>query len=193
MISSLSAPPSPEAASFDDLLVVLATWVLRGCACWAALIVVAAVVEAVTSGQVRATSWVATPPAVRRALLAGLGVLLAGVAPGPVSAAVVIGASHRPEPLSVPRAEPLPVPERPVGTVRPRTVLVRPGDSLWGLAARRLPRGADDAAVLAAEHRWYARNRAVIGPDPDLLRPGQRLSPPRPQARPHPRPIEESR
>ncbi len=52
---------------------------------------------------------------------------------------------------------------------------MRPGDTLWALAGTRLPRGADDGRVLEAVHRLYARNRAVIGPDPDLLRPGERL------------------
>ena len=46
---------------------------------------------------------------------------------------------------------------------------------------------ADDAEVLSAVTRWHARNRHVIGPDPDLLHPGQRLVPPH-----HPSP-EESR
>lgn len=58
-------------------------------------------------------------------------------------------------------------------------VLVRPGDTLWGLAARSL--GAEASAATVAEEwpRWYAVNRAVIGPDPDLLLPGQRLRTPR--------------
>jgi nucleoid-associated protein YgaU len=173
--------PSSAPTSFDGLLLALATWVLRGCAGWALLIVLAALVEAATSGRVRATSWVATPPAVRRALLAGLGVLLAGAVPGPVSAAVSIGSTHRPQPMNEPLA--LPVPVRPDGGAAPATVRVRVGDTLWAVAASRLPHGAGDAVVLAAVHRWYARNHHVIGPDPDLLHPGQRLTPPRPHDR----------
>lgn len=184
MVDLLATPPS-----YDELLVVLATWVLRGCTGWAVLICLAALVEAATSGRVRATTWVATPPAVRRALLAAMGVLLAGALPGPVSAAVVIGSPHRPHPAGHTTGEPLalPVPERPEGRAEPSAVRVRAGDTLWGLAASRLPRGAGDGVVLAAVHRWHARNHRVIGPDPDLLRPGQRLVPPR-----H-RPTEESR
>jgi nucleoid-associated protein YgaU len=37
----------------------------------------------------------------------------------------------------------------------------------------------DDAAI---DRRWreiYAANRAVVGPDPDLIRPGERLRLPR--------------
>jgi resuscitation-promoting factor RpfA len=55
------------------------------------------------------------------------------------------------------------------------TVLVRRGDTLWDLARRHLPAGATDAQVARAWPRWYAANRAVIGPDPGLLLPGQRL------------------
>jgi hypothetical protein len=63
-------------------------------------------------------------------------------------------------------------------------VVVRPGDSLWRIAARQLAArsGATappTAAQIAREWpRWYAANRAVIGPDPNLIYPGQRLTPP---------------
>ncbi|GAB3656504.1 hypothetical protein GCM10027596_10780 [Nocardioides korecus] len=58
-------------------------------------------------------------------------------------------------------------------------VVVRPGDCLWDLAARRLPPGASRAEVAAAVRRLHALNHRLIGPDPDLLRPGQRLAVPR--------------
>ena len=54
-------------------------------------------------------------------------------------------------------------------------MLVRPGDSLWSLAARDLPAGSPAALVTARWHAIYAANRSVIGPDPDLIVPGQRL------------------
>jgi len=57
-------------------------------------------------------------------------------------------------------------------------VLVRPGDCLWDIVARHLGPGATDAQVAQAWPRWYAANRAVIGPDPNLIYPGQRLTPP---------------
>jgi nucleoid-associated protein YgaU len=169
----------PAATSFDHLLLGLAQWVLVGCGGWACLILVAAMIEASTRGRVVATSWVATPPAVRRLLLAGLGVALAGGAPGPVSAAITGGAGPRPAPLVPPRPGiALPVPARPVGAAATQAVVVRAGDSLWRLAASALPTSASDAEIVTATHRWYARNHRVIGPDPDLIRPGQRLRPP---------------
>jgi nucleoid-associated protein YgaU len=57
-------------------------------------------------------------------------------------------------------------------------VVVRRGDSLWDIAARHLRDGSDAAEIAAEWPRWYAANRGVIGADPDLLRPGQRLAPP---------------
>ncbi len=57
-------------------------------------------------------------------------------------------------------------------------VVVHRGDTLWSIAARHLAPGASDAEIAAAWPRWYAANRAVIGPDPQLILPGQRLRPP---------------
>jgi len=56
--------------------------------------------------------------------------------------------------------------------------VVARGDSLWTIAAAHLPAGASDAAVDLSWRRWYAANRAAIGPDPDLITPGQLLFPP---------------
>ncbi|GAA1478601.1 hypothetical protein GCM10009623_30470 [Nocardioides aestuarii] len=55
-------------------------------------------------------------------------------------------------------------------------VRVSPGDTLWQLAEADLGAGAEPADV---ERRWrqiYAANRDVVGADPDLIRPGQRLA-----------------
>jgi len=57
-------------------------------------------------------------------------------------------------------------------------VVVRRGDSLWGIAARQLGADARPAAIAAQWPRWYAANRHVIGADPDVIHPGQRLRPP---------------
>ncbi|WP_141817906.1 LysM peptidoglycan-binding domain-containing protein [Ornithinimicrobium humiphilum] len=56
-----------------------------------------------------------------------------------------------------------------------RTVVVRRGDSLWAIAARALGTDATDADVAAEWPRWWEANREVIGEDPDLIHPGQRL------------------
>ena len=56
-----------------------------------------------------------------------------------------------------------------------RRLQVRPGDSLWTLTAGLLPAGAAAGTVVAGWRLLYAANRAVVGPDPDLLLPGQSL------------------
>lgn len=66
----------------------------------------------------------------------------------------------------------------PRGAGRPDTVVVRPGDTLWGIAAAHLGKRPRVAAIAAEWPRWWAANRVVIGPDPDLIRPGQRLRTP---------------
>jgi nucleoid-associated protein YgaU len=63
--------------------------------------------------------------------------------------------------------------------------VVKPGESLWEIAAAELGAtagdraagdgAAGDGAVAKRWPQWYAANRAVIGPDPDLILPGQAL------------------
>jgi nucleoid-associated protein YgaU len=58
------------------------------------------------------------------------------------------------------------------------TITVQPGDSLWLIAPRRLGSSATGAQLRAATDRWYATNHAVIGADPNLIRPGTVLDVP---------------
>lgn len=58
------------------------------------------------------------------------------------------------------------------------TALVARGDTLWDLAASRLAASGavpDDDRLAAETARLYGANAGVVGPDPDLLRPGQQL------------------
>lgn len=57
-------------------------------------------------------------------------------------------------------------------------VVVRPGDTLWAIAAAHLPPGHTVEQVARAWPAWYAANRRVIGPDPGQIRPGTSLVPP---------------
>ena len=57
-------------------------------------------------------------------------------------------------------------------------VVVQLGDSLWAVAADHLPAEATDAQIAAAWPAWWAANRDAVGPDPDLIAPGHRLTPP---------------
>ena len=57
-------------------------------------------------------------------------------------------------------------------------VTVRPGDSLWSLAARDLGSEATADTIAARWPQWYEANRDVIGGDPGLIHPGQLLHAP---------------
>jgi len=92
------------------------------------------------------------------------------VVPGEVVPGEVVPvAAHVPTVTGADAAPPAPV-ASDVGTI-----VVQAGDTLWGLAARHLGPDADDAAIAALWPRWYAANVSVIGPDPDVLQPGQVL------------------
>lgn len=54
-------------------------------------------------------------------------------------------------------------------------VVVRVGDSLWSIAASRLGPFATDVEVAQEWPRWYRANVGIIGPDANLLQPGQIL------------------
>lgn len=81
-------------------------------------------------------------------------------------------------PVSMPGPQPRPA------HVEDTAVVVRRGDTLWDIAARHLGSAATVARVAAEWPRWYHANRAVIGPDPDHLEPGQQLRPPPPDLLP---------
>lgn len=125
----------------------------------------------------------ADPPTGRVDLALPVGTTVPPVAAPPAAdadATVSGGPADAAEPIPVvPVAAPLPapddtaphaVPPAPAGTIE-----VRAGDTLWGLAARTLGPDATDAAIAAEWPRWYAANAATIGPDPDILTPGQVL------------------
>ncbi len=57
----------------------------------------------------------------------------------------------------------------------PARVVVKPGDTLWSIAANDLGPNATAEDVAARWPAWYAANRQLIGPDPDLILPGQVL------------------
>ena len=58
----------------------------------------------------------------------------------------------------------------------PKEYTVERGDSLWYIAIKEYGFSSDDAAdIQAAVSKLYQANKDVIGPDPDLIRPGQVL------------------
>src|SRR6266542_1957322 len=57
-------------------------------------------------------------------------------------------------------------------------LLVKPGDSLWLIAAQRLGPDCSEGEIADAWPRWYAANERAIGPDPSVIQPGQVLHAP---------------
>ncbi len=108
--------------------------------------------------------------AVRRLVLAACGAGLVSVLASPAAGA----ACGHPGPDVLTG---LPLPERAEGPAhaRGRAVVVRSGDTLWALAAAGLPPRASAADITDRWQLIYRRNLGVIGADPDLIRPGQRL------------------
>lgn len=123
------------------------------------------------------------PRMLRRIVHAAIGgtVLSAGLAPLSALPAVASPGSTRLPSLDRPaavRPDPPPVPAPHPRDAAADTVIVRAGDTLWGIAAERLSEPRTSGRIAASWPAWYAANRAIIGSDPDLLRPGQRLHAP---------------
>jgi len=186
----------------DQALADLAAVVLVACAAWGWLALTATVVEAWRGvSPARRRPW--HPPAgVRRALLTACGVALTTTAAAPAlatDAGQAHHASHHPRArLGAALLDGLPLPERAVApsgsparpapasrAPRPRVpvrrVLVKPGDCLWSIAALDLGPGASESAIDARWRAIYAANHTLIGPDPGLVEPGQRLRIPAPR------------
>jgi LysM domain len=76
-------------------------------------------------------------------------------------------------PMGGGRRLPMPANSRP-DTSEP-FVVVRPGESLWAIAADALGHDARAATIDSFWRDLYNLNRHVIGPDPDLIHPGLTL------------------
>jgi len=156
-----------QPATPDEALVRLCAGALALAAVWAWLQAMAGVADA-WRGADRAVHG-----GMRRLALAACGMALASALTAPAHADPDGPGS---DPLSG-----LPLPERAEGPAHPQhhprqhRVVVRPGDTLWALAERDLPASATDRQVTDRWHAVYRRNRGVIGPDPDLILPGQVL------------------
>jgi len=150
-----------DAALRSVLLCVLAAW-----AAWWAVSLLVAVIDPRVAARFG--------PPLLRAVLVG-GVLAATTLPAQASQVTPTGALDG---LPLPQRPLTEAPPPPATPPAPRDLyVVQPGDTLWAIARSRDP-SASDAAVAATVTRWHAVNRDVIGPDPDLIRPGQRLVPP---------------
>jgi nucleoid-associated protein YgaU len=176
--STVSATAGPED-------VVLAAAGLLAWAVWAwgalGLVLTAASAAPGAGGAVaRGMSRLLLPASLRTASGLALGVGLVITAPTAVAAPAVASAA-----VAVPdwpADDPAPsLPDWPAAPPPAEKHVVVAGDCLWRIAeSRLLETGSDptDAAVARAVDRWWRTNADVIGPDPDLIRPGQVLLPP---------------
>ena len=179
-----AGPGALAGLPLDVVVAGLCAAALLGCALWllAATTLLLAAYGARMAGpgrpaaaMARAVDRAATracPRLLHRAVATCLGVAVATGVAWPALAG----------PARSPDVTGLALPDRPTGTAATvaSTVVVRPGDSLWSIAAGLLPAGAPDPEVTAAWHRLYRGNLARIGADPDLILPGTRLVVPGP-------------
>ncbi|MBA3232333.1 MAG: hypothetical protein H0T17_00045 [Propionibacteriales bacterium] len=70
------------------------------------------------------------------------------------------------------------LPPAPRPDSRRSVVVVEVGDCLWDISRHELGPSASDTTVAARVESWYAHNRAILGPDPDLIFPGTHLDQP---------------
>ncbi|GAA1106598.1 hypothetical protein GCM10009668_27950 [Nocardioides dubius] len=175
-LRSLDGTPSPPLP--DQLVVAAAHLVIAGGVCWLWLLSTLLVVDAARGGSSR----VPAPRWLRSLVLLGCGTLLAAAplpaqaghpdpsTAGPFTPRSAVAGLPLPElPLTAP---PMPDPAAPPPEA---AVTVRGGDTLWRIAARSLPRSATPEQIGQEADRLWRVNRAVIGDDPDLIRPGQEL------------------
>lgn len=163
--------------AFDDLVVAGASAALAGCAAWAWCVTTVVVVEVVAGGRRRSTTAIGVPAWARGAVLTACGAAVL-LGPQPAYAAEGIGGLPLPDrPTGASRATPGSTPggSLPGVTGHGHVHVVRPGDSLWAIAAAHLGHTAPDALVARATTALHHRNRDVVGADPDVVHPGQRL------------------
>ncbi len=175
---------------YDEVLVGVCEVAVTGCAVWLWLATAAVASDAARG---RTSGHRGVPDAVRRVVLTACGVALVGALGAPAHAGDEVGSSP---------VEGLPLPDRATTTThvsqvfaraashqdtagtpswrQPAVVVVQPGDTLWAIARADLPPHATDGAVALRVRSIHQTNRAVIGTDPDLIRPDQRLRMPGP-------------
>jgi hypothetical protein len=175
-----AAARSTTGTDFPHALLGLASLTQLATAVWVLLVVGLAQLS-VSAGLLRAL----TPRMLRSALFAGTAGALA-LSPAHADSGTAPPGSHAPARAANHSVSGLPFPDRPqpdrpaAATPEPhdQIVVVHPGDTLWAIARRHLPDGAPNAGIARSCAEWFVTNRAVIGDNPDLIVPAQRLQPP---------------
>lgn len=209
MAGSVAAPQRTADTAGPDVVVLsvagLAAWAVWGWGVMGLGLTAASALPGLLGGAARVALHVVLPEGARRsaALVLGVGLgvvgpLVATGAPSPqppgAAAETWMPASATGSYPEQPTAPPVPdwstptqpdgPPDWPPAPPRAGSHVVVPGDCLWHIAGDRLAalhgRPATDGDVATATEAWWRANADVIGPDPDLLLPGQVLFPPDP-------------
>lgn len=177
--------PSAWQGTFEDLLVACAAAALMACLGWL-WVVTTVTVAGLISGRACAAHGltrrlvlmacgVAVVVGVSSPALAGSGSIDSTLAGLPLPDRAVASA---PKVSTTTRAPaPAPATSAPAPAASGDRITIHPGDSLWSIARAEL---GPTAGIGEIDTRWralYAANRREIGPNPDLVRPGQHLRP----------------
>ena len=184
-VATLADAPAVSATSGPEHVVLPAAGLLAwGVWAWGALglvLTAAAAAPGAAGALARVLSRLVLPASLRTASGLALGVGLVVAAPAASAAPGTVPAT-----ASVPD---WPAEDAPSGPALPDWPdapdggehVVEPGDCLWRIAELQLEEaGASPTAadVASAVDHWWSTNADVIGPDPDLIHPGQVLLPP---------------
>jgi hypothetical protein len=185
-VATLAHAPTVSATSGPEHVVLAASGLLAW-AVWAwgalgLLLTAASAAPGAAGALARALSRLVLPAGLRTASGLALGVGLVVAAPAASAAPAVSPAA-----VSVPDwpADDGPfrpaLPDWPTAPAEDDEHVVEPGECLWRIVENRLlATGAHATAadVATAVDRWWSANADDIGPDPDLIHPGQVLLPP---------------
>ncbi|HVH94434.1 MAG TPA: hypothetical protein VM688_05920 [Nocardioidaceae bacterium] len=195
--------PTLARLSFEQVLTGGCAFVVVGCALWlvvaTGIAVLSEAARLVPVGRrvprgLDALVDRLCPALVRTLVVTALGAVVTAALTAPAPADAPGDGSRGPSPRGAAGLSGLALPDRvisvPAGLTvgrtvargTPRTVVVRRGDSLWMIAADRLPQGAGNRRICAAWRRLYSANKNQIGADPDLILPGTALVVPGPVA-----------
>jgi nucleoid-associated protein YgaU len=178
----LHRPATSAGAELDGATVAAAAW-----AAWVAAAYLLLAVAVAGAGALRGAGRVLRLPgagAISTSVERWVGVTAAALATAAVSTATVPAMAAGPGPApSPPVTVTLPgldwTDAVPATAARLRTaVRVESGDCLWSLAAAELGAAATPREIAGRWPQWWRTNRALIGADPNLIHPGQRLTPP---------------
>jgi nucleoid-associated protein YgaU len=184
--AALTAPQRLADTAGPDAVVLavagLLAWLVWAWAALGLLLTAASALPGALGALARLLLRIAVPAGLRRAASLALGVgiglnapFLAGTALAATTTATTTATT-----APVPDWPAAPSPPAPAPPSTAGHVVVR-GDCLWLIARGALEAAGDrpsDADVATSVRAWWTANQAVIGPDPDLLRPGQVLQPP---------------